>query len=102
MIKHSENRVEFFSPDGPGDFIIFSGENRYDPMLGEKIATGTWFGYDFKRFKPVILAVSLQTNSYEVMELYETVNKKSVKVMEFFGDSENFDNILNTIKDFKI
>ncbi|HSR89033.1 MAG TPA: phosphoenolpyruvate synthase [Candidatus Udaeobacter sp.] len=98
-VSHKEKRIEFSSQDYQTHFFIISQHDGSANSSSNLSTTTVWNGYQAKVFDNIELASGGFRKS---IELYPNGFKNSRNVIEISGDKSRFDEIVNSIANFKI
>ena len=101
--EHVGNAIEFEENGGVVFAIGRFEKKKLSEIVGTpigQIVTTTWFGYETRRYQDSFSGATGTLR--EVLEVYPNDHEKSKEIIIFMGITDNFDKILNTIKDFKM
>lgn len=104
QVLHKENDIVLTNANNANkDWFAFGKNLVFEPdktqTIKMPIVTSTWDGLKTERFE----VYENKGNTYFfVMQIYPKDYRKFKRVINFRGDKENFDEILNSIRDFEI
>lgn len=103
QILHTGSSVTFKAPEdaSSSDFEVSLVDAKLSlskDLASSDVVTTTWFGLPAKQFTMQMI----ESPRFDVVELYPDGYTKSKKIIRLVGSHENFNDILASIKDFKI
>ncbi len=95
LVSHSDNEVLFSSPDKTKWFSVLEKKTSA-VVLPDEVSTSTWNKYPVKVFENTNMGVV-----EKIMLVYPAGYRQSKTVIKISGTKENFDEIINSLTDFK-